>query len=191
MSMAPAECCALCFSSEQIPSAPIAPNFRIFQNSDSFRASIQTIFRTSLTRLRHQHFPSASMYPFYVASHVSLYRTYYYIQTHYTSLPSQSTQPHVSHHASLTTMCTLSTHISAFTPHRWHYIGTTHHTHASVHTQLFYVQKVCTHHFTHTTYNFIPHTIHIYMHAPHRYYQRDAPHMHCCTCVTPPCQGLH
>lgn len=140
--MAPAECCALCFSSEQIPSAPIAPNFRIFQNSDSFRASIQTIFKTSLTRLRHQHFPSASMYPFYVASHVSLYRTYYYIQTHYTSLPSQSTQPHVSHHASLTTMCTLSTHISAFPLHRHNTSHTCQCTHTvilcttSVHTSL-------------------------------------------------------
>lgn len=159
--MAPAECCALCFSSEQIPSAPIAPNFRIFQNNDSFRASMQTIFRTSLTRLRHQHFPSAS---------VSILRRITCIPIPYILLHTNTL--HITaltvHTATCVTPCI--THISAFTPHRWHYIGTTHHTHASVHTQLFYVQQVCTHHSTHATYNFIPHTIHIYMHTPHRYY---------------------
>lgn len=57
-------------------------------------------------------------------------------------------------------MCTLSTHISAFTPHRWHYIDTTYHTHASVHSYSMY--NKCAH--------ITPHTQHITSyHTPSTY----------------------
>lgn len=81
------------------------------------------------------------MFPFYIASHISLPYILLHINTPHTHPCPHTLHSYVSHHLSLTTMCTLSTHICAFTPHRWHYIDTTHHTHPSVQTQLLYYDK--------------------------------------------------
>lgn len=82
------------------------------------------------------------MFPFYIASHISLPYILLHTNTLHTHPCPHTLHSYVSHHVSLTTMCTLSTHICAFTPHRWA-LHRTHITHIPVNKHNYSMYEKC------------------------------------------------